>query len=358
MNRFLIRLFRTGVAALALTGFSAWAAETPLPELSTNAGAQAVAEALKADAVCTKCHDESESKPVLSIAQTRHGVKADMRTPTCQSCHGKSDKHLAGGKGSGNASRPAPDIVFHGKLGLFPTTDPTVQNETCIGCHKGGKRLHWGGSQHQGTNVACADCHQSHVKADPVLAKSTQTAVCFTCHKTERAQAHRVSTHPLQAGKMGCSDCHNPHGSTGPKLMVKNTVNETCFTCHTEKRGPFLWEHPPATDDCMSCHTPHGSTNAPLLRARSPFLCQQCHGDGAPHPGNLYSGAGLPGGAVANVNATGGVSGTTVIGANNPLTGAKVTQNNPAIQLSMRGCANCHSQIHGSNHPAGNRFLR
>jgi len=23
-----------------------------------------------------------------------------------------------------------------------------------------------------------------------------------------------------------------------------------------------------------------------------------------------------------------------------------------------RGCLNCHSQIHGSNHPAGMRFLR
>jgi len=23
-----------------------------------------------------------------------------------------------------------------------------------------------------------------------------------------------------------------------------------------------------------------------------------------------------------------------------------------------RGCVNCHSQIHGSNHPAGMRFLR
>lgn len=320
------------------------------------------AQSLKKDAVCTKCHDENDNKPILSIYQTRHGVKADSRTPTCQSCHGESKQHVAGAKPGeltkGGPSRPAPEIIFKNSTAHFPVTDAKVQSDTCAACHPGNKRLHWDGSQHQARGVACADCHSAHVKSDRVLAKVTQPEVCYTCHKTERAQTHRVSTHPLAAGKVACSDCHNPHGSTGPRLLVKNTVNETCYTCHAEKRGPFLWEHPPATDDCMNCHTPHGSTNAPLLRARAPFLCQQCHGDGAPHPGNLYSGAALPGGAVANVNATGGVSGTTVIGAVNPATGAKVTQNNPAIQLSMRGCANCHSQIHGSNHPAGNRFLR
>ena len=34
------------------------------------------------DAVCTKCHDESESKPILSIYQTPHGVAGDARTPS------------------------------------------------------------------------------------------------------------------------------------------------------------------------------------------------------------------------------------------------------------------------------------
>ena len=87
---------------------------------------------------------------------------------------------------------------------------------------------------------------------DPVLTKATQPEVCFACHKEQRAQTHRVSTHPIDAGKMACSDCHNPHGSTGPKLLVKNNVNETCYTCHAEKRGPFLWEHGPVIDDCTN----------------------------------------------------------------------------------------------------------
>ena len=32
------------------------------------------------DAICTKCHDETESKPILAIYQTPHGVSGDART--------------------------------------------------------------------------------------------------------------------------------------------------------------------------------------------------------------------------------------------------------------------------------------
>ena len=308
--------------------------------------------ALRGDATCTRCHDASDEYPVLAIAQTRHGVKADGRTPSCTSCHGTSDKHI--NKPEGVSERPKPDVTFKGKGKSLAA----AQNTACLSCHEAGNRKLWHGSKHQTEDLACSNCHAVHTPHDKVLSKETQPEVCFSCHKGERAQTHRISTHPLAAGKMACTDCHNAHGSTGPKLLIKNTVNETCYTCHTEKRGPFLWEHPPASDDCLNCHTPHGSTNPPLLKARSPWLCQQCHGDGAPHPGNVYSGAGLPGGAVANINNTGGVSGSTQLGVTNPITGSRVTQNNSPAQLAFRGCANCHSQVHGSNHPAGNRFLR
>jgi DmsE family decaheme c-type cytochrome len=315
------------------------------------AGAASAAEskdlALTGDAKCTRCHDETEKYPVLSIAQTRHGVRADNRTPTCTSCHGPSEKHIAGG----GEPRPAPDIIF--RKGVYTPSGTQARTGACLACHEGGNRTRWSGSQHQAQDLACNSCHQIHTKSDSVLAKATQRDVCFTCHKGERAETHRVSTHPTQAGKVTCSDCHNPHGSEGPKLMKDITIRDTCFTCHAEKRGPFLWEHPSAMDDCMNCHTPHGSTTAPLLRARSPWLCQGCHGDGAPHPGNLYTAASLPGGAVANANTKSAIAGTI-----NPATGQGVLLNNPPPQLAFRGCTNCHTQVHGSNHPGGKRFVR
>src|SRR5213594_3593626 len=61
---------------------------------------------LRGDAKCTRCHDESEAYPVLAIGQTRHGVKADGRTPSCTSCHGQSDRHV--NKPEGVTERPRP----------------------------------------------------------------------------------------------------------------------------------------------------------------------------------------------------------------------------------------------------------
>ena len=96
----------------------------------------------------------------------------------------------------------------------------------------------------------------------------TQAEVCYTCHKEQRAQYQRPSRHPILEGKVSCSDCHNPHGSIGPKLMKRDSVVDTCFQCHMEKRGPFVRPHEPVTEDCSNCHAPHGTTVENMLKAR------------------------------------------------------------------------------------------
>ena len=87
-------------------GASAFAADAP----AVSAKDDRVKEALAKDAVCTKCHDENDNKPILSYYQTRHGVKADPRTPGCQTCHGASDAHVKNPQGV--TPRPQPDTVF------------------------------------------------------------------------------------------------------------------------------------------------------------------------------------------------------------------------------------------------------
>jgi DmsE family decaheme c-type cytochrome len=246
-------------------------------------------------------------------------VKADARTPGCQTCHGTSDAHVKNPQGS--RVRPSPDVVFGPK-----SNNPVGErNDVCLVCHKSGARTYWSGSTHQYRDVACATCHQVHAPRDPVLAKITQPDVCFGCHKSQRAQIHLISTHPILIGKVACSDCHNPHGSTAPKLMVKETINETCYTCHAEKRGPFLWEHAPVRESCLNCHDPHGSNHDKLLVAKQPFLCQRCHLS-TRHPGTLYD-------------------------ARNSTAGATVAAvSNREVEHS---CRNCHVNIHGSNAPSG-----
>lgn len=302
-----------------------------LPDLGSNSTNSVAQDALARDAVCTKCHDEEDGR-IMSIYQTRHGVKADARTPSCQSCHGSSDEHIQNTKHN-------TDVVFGSKKKVKTASTSDTQNEVCLGCHKAGERVNWSGSEHQNHDLACSSCHKVHVADDPILSKVTQPEVCEGCHKTERAQFKRISVHPVHAGEMACSDCHNAHGSTGPKLLVKNTVNETCYTCHAEKRGPFLWEHSPVTDDCSSCHTPHGSTNSPLLKQRAPWLCQDCHT--ADHAAGINSASNFENGDVTSANGA-----------------LPQASRNPRAQTNGRNCLSCHVLVHGSNHPAGAKFQR
>ena len=312
-----------GAIGLAPAAF----AQNNLPDIGKSKADIAKA-AFKEDAKCTKCHDESENASILSIYQTKHGVKGDSRTPTCTSCHGQSEKHLAGAKDA--AGRPAPDVVF--KKGVYTKSSEDVRSDQCLTCHKGTKRNNWAGSAHPVNDVVCNDCHKVHKPADPVLSKQTQTQVCFACHKTQLADSKKNSTHPIDVKKVVCSDCHNPHGSTGPALLKKNTLNETCFLCHAEKRGPLRFEHQPVVENCANCHTPHGSNIAPLLNSRPPYLCQECH-DGT-------HASGSPVGFNAGGFQSGKTSGTQ------------------SANVTGRACTNCHSMVHGSNSPAGGYFQR
>jgi DmsE family decaheme c-type cytochrome len=317
MKKLLVMSFLIGNVWLVSKAAADELPKTPTISAETTA-TQTVAnpEALKRDAFCTKCHNEV--KPVLAIYHTKHGVRGDVNAPSCQGCHGESTNHLADKKVS-------PDVVF--KKGSFTMSDVKTQNTSCLACHgKDTKRTHWDGGAHQSNDVACVSCHNLHNEQDRVRDRKTQPEVCFSCHKDQRVLSHKISHHPMGEGKVTCTDCHNPHGSVGPKMLKKNTLNETCFTCHAEKRGPFLWEHLPVTENCNNCHNPHGSNVAPLLKNRAPFLCQSCH-DG-PHNSATPRGPN-------NAGTQGGLSGL------------------PSENNVGRACMNCHVMVHGSNHPAG-----
>ncbi|HEX7454580.1 MAG TPA: DmsE family decaheme c-type cytochrome, partial [Gallionella sp.] len=251
-------------------------------------------------------------------------------------CHGASEQHIA------KTGKTAPDAVF--KKGAFASSETKVLNTACLACHdKDTNRTHWEGSAHQLGDIACASCHEIHAAQDKVRDKKTQTEVCFTCHKEQRAESHKVSTHPIDAGKVVCSDCHNPHGSAGPKLLKKNTVNETCFSCHAEKRGPFLWEHQPVTEDCTNCHTPHGSNIAPLMKSRVPFLCEECHN--GPHQS-----------ATPVAGTVGGIQNGFSAKSNSTVPGTASGVVSPGY--AARSCMNCHVMVHGSNSPSGSLLHR
>jgi DmsE family decaheme c-type cytochrome len=257
------------------------------------------------------------------LFRTKHARPNDPRGPfghgglQCEACHGPGGAHVKAGGGP-----PAGMVVFG------PKSPSTVaqQNANCLGCHQSNAAHDWASSAHAASNLTCVSCHTLHVAKDPVLSTVTQIEVCTACHQAQHTDLFKPSHHPLREGKMACTSCHSPHGSTAPAQLVKNTVNETCTSCHAEYRGPFLWEHQPVTEDCSNCHEPHGSAQPALLKMRTPFLCQTCH-EGAGHPSIFNTPQGLPGGA-------------------------------PSAYLLAGGCINCHSQVHGSNHPSGRALMR
>jgi DmsE family decaheme c-type cytochrome len=202
--------------------------------------------------------------------------------------------------------------------------------DTCTTCHNRSTHAFWKGSIHDSRNMSCITCHSVHSpKSERAQLKQTsEVALCGACHRPEAQKITRTAHMPLMEGKMTCSSCHNPHGSANVRqLRTGNWINESCIACHTEKRGPFLWEHAPGKDSCVNCHDPHGSSNDRMLVSKLPMLCQRCH-IGTRHPSTIYD--------FTNVRRNGV----------------------PSNRIYGRGCVNCHANIHGSNHPSGNAFLR
>jgi len=147
--------------------------------------------------------------------------------------------------------------------------------------------------------------------------------VCYKCHQKIFAVNALPSHHPIKEGKMVCSDCHDGHGQEEGNLKDAS-VNLVCYKCHADKQGPFVWEHPPVTENCAICHEPHGTVANNLLRQPVTFLCLRCH-DG--HRGDHGSGA---------------------------RTGIDTR---PALQAGFyTDCTQCHQQIHGSDFKGNGRF--
>jgi DmsE family decaheme c-type cytochrome len=296
------------VALLALAAPAAGAGgAAPQAPAAPVAPAAAAATFVGSD-VCASCHDQAAEH----LAKTPHGKAAfaHLSANGCETCHGPGSAHVA------NPDDPA----------LQPRIDrlaPPEQSKICVTCHSGSEQFFWRGSRHETRGLSCITCHSVHSFKSERAQLKTPTAMeqCFTCHKDTRAETWKNSHHPIREGKISCADCHNPHGTQTAKMIRGASVNEQCYTCHTEKRGPFLWEHAPVRESCLNCHTPHGSNHQKLQKTSVPYLCQQCHSN-TRHPGTLYDGSTL------------------------------ADQARASNRIFNRACVDCHSAIHGSNHPS------
>jgi DmsE family decaheme c-type cytochrome len=295
----------------------------------------ALAQAKQADVgpVCLECHQKSTE----TIRLTAHGAANDVNGSSCQGCHGDATLHLQDPK------KNKPENVIGSK-----TATAAEKSAVCLNCHAAERELeNWTVAKHRKENVTCVNCHSIHGQqsaANPAELKSAQFAaapytttarqlnykLCVECHRDVRGDIVKPSHHPIIEGKVTCQNCHEPHGSLQKASLRNESVSDLCLSCHTDKRGPWIHEHPPVEENCAICHTPHGSAHKGLLAQKPPALCADCHPGGHTH--GIYDGRGtLPGVLPSN------------------------------IRFPSSGCVNCHRQIHGSNAPQsayGNFFLR
>ena len=296
-------------------------AKTTAPTASAAKTAPAKAAAAQpgyvGEETCLTCHEDMKKV----YGSTPHARARDPRSPAaaqgCETCHGPGQAHVEGGGDKTKIKNPR-------------TMTPKEVSELCTTCHNRGNQENWQGSKHDSRDLTCTTCHTVHAPKSEKSQLKTETVqeTCVQCHRSEVNKVHRSSHMPvgdLNGQKMECTSCHNPHGSNNVHLLKAGTsVNEACVSCHAEKRGPFLWDHAPVREGCTTCHDAHGSNNERMLVAKLPMLCQRCHVSSR-HPATIYD---------------------------------QTQVNNLSNRVAGRSCVQCHTMIHGSNHPSGNFFLR
>ena len=274
-------------------------------------GAVHGAEPGGATQTCKMCHSDYFNSYAPSIHANKEIRNSPANALGCESCHGPGQLHIqkGGAKGTG--------ILAFSK----GKAEPYAKSEKCLACHAESRSMaFWDMSKHKTAEISCDRCHSAHSGKKGNL-KAPVNELCISCHRDVRTQISKQSHHPLQEGMMKCTDCHDQHGNFGSKMIKAASVNELCYRCHAEKRGPFLWEHPPVEENCQTCHAPHGSNHGKLLTNRVPLLCQNCH-TSTGHAGRAYT----------SQDTFRGIA--------------------PTNRMYGRSCLNCHSNIHGSTGPS------
>jgi len=284
---------------------------------------------------CLDCHEDAAKQMAKSV----HGRLAEFEymggTQGCEACHGNGSLHVAA---SGDASK----ILRFG--GMLPEESAAL----CAKCHSSGKLMGWTHGEHALADVACGDCHAIH-GGEKYALKKQDPELCYGCHQEQMAKANFPSHHPVKEGKMGCSDCHNPHD----ELQTEELARDLCLECHARYQGPFVFEHAPVEEDCSICHDPHGSVADNLLLQNEPFLCLQCHES---HFHTMRIGANPATtpltGLAYDANA---LNGSTPSGTPTPTTGIPFTNSHGTEGWKMAfgtKCTVCHSVVHGSDLPS------
>jgi predicted CXXCH cytochrome family protein len=169
-----------------------------------------------------------------------------------------------------------------------------VGTEDCMLCHESVGRdfAHTAHARllfddETGLDLGCESCHGPgslhsmegegrHLIHNP----GRSPEACLQCHIEVQGDFALPHGHPVANGQVACIDCHDPHGEMAVELLadgIHGPEMASCASCHPAQAGPFVFEHEAMRDGCTACHEPHGSTNPKMLKVANANLCLQCH---------------------------------------------------------------------------------
>ncbi len=226
----------------------------------------------RASKVCLDCHTGQDS----IMAATDHRLPAaegPAARIACTDCHAGDQRH------------------WEEDPKQYPMTDPAKLNagseaRVCASCHQNAHQQNaLERNVHAANDVNCSACHSVHRSTHPALLRQAESGLCYGCHGDVAGQFAKPYRHPVNDQILKCSDCHMTLDQTRRPLSRNGT--NVCTKCHAEFEGPFPFEHQATVDysteegGCISCHEPHGSSLPRMLN--QPYeppnfqLCTQCH---------------------------------------------------------------------------------
>lgn len=295
-----------------------------------------------ATGACGTCHDANATlagagKP--TIATNGHdshltltygpGAYLGSAATSCQTCHTTYVGGASHVNGTAAYAGGAGSACYNCHAGTVPAWAGAAHSISCETCHDStpaqlpngvvapGNATNFanGHGKHSGSNT-CTSCHDqnsAHISGIPgdtkrlLAALGTGNTNCSYCHndptKVATAGFRNMSTHFTSKGggqTMGCSACHDPHGSATNLSMIRakikfnnNSANITytnrsngwvdlvtfrglCQVCHTQtayyRAGVPETSH--YTSDCFTCHLHNANGGAFKVSGN----CDTCHG--------------------------------------------------------------------------------
>ena len=188
------------------------------------------------------CHEKQNS----TILLTGHGASNDASGSACQSCHGDASAHLQ------DPVKNKPADVIGSK-----TASGAEKSAVCLALPQRSARARElvGREAPQGRRDAASTATRSTARSRRATTARSRARSspprrtrrpsrqlvykrCIECHTDVRGEILKPSHHPIIEGKVGCQDCHEPHGSLLKASLKNDSLNDLCVQLPRRQARP------------------------------------------------------------------------------------------------------------------------